>query len=83
VNIVNQLKEEDYTRHTFAIDSILDQRENDEFIKEIDIFINRSKSLLNKYYEDLNTIDRLNGLEKQELFLALKESPKRLQKYYK
>jgi hypothetical protein len=61
----------------------LDQRENEEFIKEIDMFMERSKSLLDKYYEDLGTIDRLGGLEKKELFLSLKESPKRLEKHYR
>lgn len=83
MNIVDRENPEDSLNSGGVIDVILNEKKMEEFTKEIDLFINRSKNLLEKYYEDLNTIDRLSGLDKNEFILSLRESPKRMQKYHK
>lgn len=83
MNIVNKMEPSDYVQNKTIVDSILDVKESQELVHEIEIFSQRAKSLVNKYYEDIYTIDRLNGLEKKEVFLALKQSPKKLEKYFK
>ena len=83
MNIVNKSAVDNYVEPKNVIDSILDERFQEDYSKEMGDFLKRSRSILDKYYVDLNAMDRLEGLDKEELFLSLRESPNKLKKHYR
>jgi DNA-binding ferritin-like protein (Dps family) len=61
----------------------MDQELNENYTKETKEFINRSKKLFDRYYDDVKKIEWMSDLTSDELFLNIKMRPKKLKKYFK
>lgn len=79
VNKIDDLIKKEYD----PLDYILDQKLIEKQTKEIEEFIKRSETVLKRYYEDVATMDRLQGIGEREYILSIKKSPKKLKKHFK
>jgi hypothetical protein len=61
---------------------ILSERAIEKEQNELQDFVTRSKNLMNKYYEDVVTRDRLNGMADKEVLMRVANSPTSLQKHF-
>ena len=81
--MVNKLEKEDFSEPNDVLEFILDKKLVENQTRELQNFVTRSKKMIDKYYEDIKHTDRLEGMSKQEYFLSIKNSPKKIQKFYR
>lgn len=79
---------ENYNRASEEIDpsdfnEILSEKAIQEERKELSEFVDRSKNLMWKYYEDIITRDRLDGMADKDLIGRIVNTPSHLQKQFK
>lgn len=78
VNKIDDLIEKEYD----PLGYIMDQKLIEKQTSEMEEFMNRSETVLKRYYEDVATMDRLQGIGEREYVLSIRSSPKKLKKHF-
>ena len=79
---MNRLDPIDVKTDFHLLDYILDEQILEKDKKEITDFLGRSEKMIQKYYEDIKSTDRLEGMTEREYFLSINESPKKLKNHF-
>lgn len=81
--LVNKYKDNDFKTPKDILEFLADQELNESYTQEKKEFLNRSKKLFDRYYDDIKKTEWMSGLTSDELFLNIKMRPKKLKKYFK